>query len=179
MTSLVAAYQDNNVHEAEKIIRENRATIMGDPFIQSHLADVLRSLRTQWILDIIRPYTRVALAFLATSLAVSVDEVEDIVIALILDRKLSGRIDQVKGELELDQQCVATLLSPKMVAVAGADAHVRACTASASTSVATPPSAAGPTSLAVCSATSSPRRARSAARPLAALRAVAAGRARS
>lgn len=81
---------------------------MGDPFIQSHLAEVLRSLRTQWIVDIIRPYTRVELSYLATSLGISVDEVEDILVALILDRKVSGRLDQVKGQLELDQQCVCS-----------------------------------------------------------------------
>lgn len=38
---------------------------MADPFIQSHIAEVLRSLRTQWILDIIRPYTRIEIGYLA------------------------------------------------------------------------------------------------------------------
>lgn len=38
---------------------------MSDPFIQSHIAEVLRSLRTQWILDIIRPYTRIEIDYLA------------------------------------------------------------------------------------------------------------------
>jgi COP9 signalosome complex subunit 2 len=82
---------------------ENKSTIMGDPFIQSHMAEVMRSLRTQWILDIIRPYTRVELAYLASSLGVDVAEVEEILVALILDHKVSGRLDQVKGQLELDQ----------------------------------------------------------------------------
>jgi COP9 signalosome complex subunit 2 len=65
MTALVSAYQRREVHEAEKIIRENRSTIMDDPFIREHIDDVLRSLRTQWILDIIKPYTRIEVAYLA------------------------------------------------------------------------------------------------------------------
>lgn len=64
MTGLVDAYQTNNVHEAEKIIKENKST-MSDPFIQSHISEVIRSLRTQWIADIIKPYTRIEIDYLA------------------------------------------------------------------------------------------------------------------
>jgi COP9 signalosome complex subunit 2 len=95
MQALVQAYQDRNVHEAEKILRsklrsppprldysshttdvfcsasqiiacaDNRETIMDDPFIRGYIDDVLRSLRTQWILEIIKPYTRLEIAYLA------------------------------------------------------------------------------------------------------------------
>ena len=65
MTALVAAYQRREVHEAEKIIRENRSTIMDDPFIREHIDAVLRSLRTQWILDVIKPYSRIEVSYLA------------------------------------------------------------------------------------------------------------------
>lgn len=44
---------------------ENRSTIMDDPFIREHIDEVLRSLRTQWILDVIKPYTRIEIAYLA------------------------------------------------------------------------------------------------------------------
>lgn len=43
----------------------NRETIMDDPFIRGYIDDVLRSLRTQWILEIIKPYTRIEIAYLA------------------------------------------------------------------------------------------------------------------
>lgn len=65
MTNLVSAYQRRDVHEAEKILRDNRADIMEDPFIRGYIDDVLRSLRTQWILEIIKPYTRVEIGYLA------------------------------------------------------------------------------------------------------------------
>lgn len=38
---------------------------MDDPFIRGYIDDVLRSLRTQWILEIIKPYTRLEIAYLA------------------------------------------------------------------------------------------------------------------
>jgi hypothetical protein len=43
----------------------NRATITDDPFIAFFINDLLRSLRTQYIIDLIKPYTRLELDFLA------------------------------------------------------------------------------------------------------------------
>lgn len=121
MTNLVSAYQRRDVHEAEKILRDNRATIMDDPFIRGYIDDVLRSLRTQWILEIIKPYTRIEISYLARvrpslhrvapltltqQLRIPSAEVEDILVALILDTKILGSIDQVTQRLELDAQYV-------------------------------------------------------------------------
>ncbi|KAK4705365.1 COP9 signalosome complex subunit 2, partial [Phenoliferia sp. Uapishka_3] len=122
MTNLVSAYQRRDVHEAEKILRgarvpsppsdlnthqilltDNRATIMDDPFIRGYIDDVLRSLRTQWILEIIKPYNRVEIIYLARQLKIPPEEVEDILVALILDDKIQGRIDQVTQRLEIDR----------------------------------------------------------------------------
>ena len=79
MTGLVSAYQNRDVKEAEKILkgscacpmsgRELRAanrSITADPFIQQFIDDLLKSLRTQYIVDIIKPYTRMELDSLAT-----------------------------------------------------------------------------------------------------------------
>ena len=82
MTDLVDAYQRREVHAAEKILRgmplhresaspfqtilvDNKATIMDDSFIKSYIGELLRSLRTQYLIDLIKPYTRLELAFLA------------------------------------------------------------------------------------------------------------------
>lgn len=44
---------------------ENRGTILQDSFIRAYIDDVLRSLRTQYLVDLIKPYTRMELSFLA------------------------------------------------------------------------------------------------------------------
>ena len=44
-------------------------TIMEDSFIQSYIGELLRSLRTQYLIDLIKPYTRLELSFLAKVLS--------------------------------------------------------------------------------------------------------------
>jgi len=106
MTDLVDAYQRREVHLAEKILRDNRSTIMDDPFIRLYIGELLRSLRTQYLIDLIKPYTRLELSFLAKQLNVEIQEVEDLLIGLILEGKVEGRIDQVGMRLELDSKFV-------------------------------------------------------------------------
>lgn len=82
MTDLVDAYQRREVHLAEKILRgwletlaktlaltsactDNHSTIMDDTFIRSYIGELLRSLRTSYLIDLIKPYTRLELSFLA------------------------------------------------------------------------------------------------------------------
>jgi len=104
MTDLVDAYQRREVHTAEKILKDNRSTIMDDNFIRSYIGDLLRSLRTQYLIDLIKPYTRLELSFLAKQLNVDTAEVEELLIGLILEGKVEGKIDQVGMRLELDKK---------------------------------------------------------------------------
>lgn len=109
MTNLVSAYQRREVHEAEMILRENKRTIMDDSFIKTYIEDVLRGLRTQYIIDTIRPYSRIQLDYLAQKLNITVDQVEDLLMSLVFDDKIKARIDQVGQFVELDRS--ATSLS--------------------------------------------------------------------
>lgn len=104
MTDLVDAYQRREVHSAEKILRDNRSTIMDDNFIKAYIGELLRSLRTQYLIDLIKPYTRLELSFLARQLNVETQEVEELLIGLILEGKVEGRIDQVGMRLEVDRK---------------------------------------------------------------------------
>lgn len=40
MTNLVSAYQNNDINEFEKILKENRKNIMYDPFIREHIEGI-------------------------------------------------------------------------------------------------------------------------------------------
>ncbi|KZT04074.1 PCI-domain-containing protein [Laetiporus sulphureus 93-53] len=121
MTDLIDAYQRREVHAAEKILhgkmshplvaghfndilQDNESTIMGDPFIKAYIGELLRSLRTQYLIDLIKLYTRLELSFLAKQLNVDKDEVEDLLIGLILKGKVEGKIDQVAMRLELENK---------------------------------------------------------------------------
>lgn len=94
MTSLVNAYQRRDILEFENILKGagrpavwhgppsahsgqrrrplggraaagNRKTIMDDAFVRNYIEDLLRNIRTQVLLMIIKPYTQVSIPFLA------------------------------------------------------------------------------------------------------------------
>ena len=62
---LVTAYEQHEIPAFEKILKDNWNAIMGDQFIRTHIEDLLRSLRTQALLTILRPYTRIRIPFLS------------------------------------------------------------------------------------------------------------------
>jgi len=103
MTNLVNAYQNNDINEFEKILKVNRQTIMNDPFIREHIEDLLRNIRTQVLIKLIKPYTRIQIGFISGELNIEPQDVESLLVSCILDTTIKGRIDQVSGVLELDQ----------------------------------------------------------------------------
>lgn len=102
MVSLVDAYQRGAIRDFERILAGQRGAIMGDPFISQYMHDLLANIRTQVVLRAIQPYTRVRIPFIAHQLNVPAAEVEALLISLILDGRVAGRIDQVNQLLELD-----------------------------------------------------------------------------
>ncbi|KAG7357159.1 COP9 signalosome subunit 2 [Nitzschia inconspicua] len=100
MTNLVHAFQNNEIHKFEEILKKNRSRIMEDEFIREHVEDLLRTIRTQVLRRVIRPYTRISLQAISKELNnIPVGDVENLLVGLILDGTLDGRIDQVSGIL--------------------------------------------------------------------------------
>jgi len=108
MTNLVTAYQNNDINEFEKILKVNRQTIMEDTFIREHIEDLLRNIRTQVLIKLIKPYTRIQIQFISGELNIESGDVESLLVSCILDSTISGRIDQVSGVLELDESSEGT-----------------------------------------------------------------------
>lgn len=104
MTNLVQAYQNDDITEFEKILKTNRRTIMEDQFIREHIEELLRNIRTQVLIKLIRPYTRVRITFIAQELNIDAEEVESLMVSCILDSTIHGRIDQVQQILEVDHE---------------------------------------------------------------------------
>ncbi|XP_057858907.1 COP9 signalosome complex subunit 2 isoform X1 [Cryptomeria japonica] len=101
MTNLVAAYQRNEILQFENILKSNRQTIMDDPFIRNCIEDLLENIRTQVLLKLIKPYTRIRIPFISKELNVPEKDVEQLLVSLILDNRVNGHIDQVNQLLEL------------------------------------------------------------------------------
>jgi len=77
---------------------------MEDPFIREHIEELLRNIRTQVLVKLIKPYTSISLEFIAKWLNISTQDVESLLVSCILDRKINGKIDQVKQVLEMKRE---------------------------------------------------------------------------
>ncbi|CAB1322626.1 unnamed protein product [Coregonus sp. 'balchen'] len=101
---LMNSYQNNDITEFEKILKTNHSNIMDDPFIREHIEELLRNIRTQVLIKLIKPYTRIHIPFISKELNIDVCDVESLLVQCILDGTINGRIDQVNQLLELDHQ---------------------------------------------------------------------------
>lgn len=101
MTNLVQAFHNNEIHKFEHILQQNRSRIMEDEFIREHIEDLLRTIRTQVLLRVIQPYSRISLSAIAKELNdIPIADVENLLVGLILNGVLEdAKIDQVNGVL--------------------------------------------------------------------------------
>jgi COP9 signalosome complex subunit 2 len=98
---LVRFYMDGNIREFEKTLRQYEKFIMDDPFIRENMQELLKTIRSNVLVAILKPYTRVHISYLAKQLFIKDDQVEDLLISMILDDRISGKVDQVSGVLIL------------------------------------------------------------------------------
>mmetsp|Transcript_51942 Transcript_51942/g.116618 ORF Transcript_51942/g.116618 Transcript_51942/m.116618 type:complete len:435 (-) Transcript_51942:63-1367(-) len=104
MTNLVSAYMRNEIREFEKLLKQNSRTVMGDAFIRDYIEDLLKNIRTQVLLKVITPYTRIRISFIAQELNITPAEVEQLLVALILDGQVDGHVDQLDQLLLLNEK---------------------------------------------------------------------------
>jgi COP9 signalosome complex subunit 2 len=102
MASLRTAYENNDIQTIDQLLTNPSYRILSDAFIRTHLQDLLRNIRLQVLQNIIKPYRCVSLAFLAKEINVAADEVVSLLVQLILDEKISARIDGTEGFLHVN-----------------------------------------------------------------------------
>jgi len=99
----VAAYQRNDIERFEELLDLNRKQIMEDAFVRDYVEDLLKNIRTQVLMRVIKPYTRVSIAFIAGELKIPTKDVEALLVSLILDARIRARIDQVNDVVEIQR----------------------------------------------------------------------------
>ncbi|KAF2899734.1 hypothetical protein ILUMI_06442 [Ignelater luminosus] len=99
MTNLINAYQNTDMKEFEMIFKQNKNSLMADPFIREHIEDLLKNVRTQVLLTLIKPYRTIKLAFISEELSIPDDDAESLIVSCILDGLIPGRIDQMNQVL--------------------------------------------------------------------------------
>jgi len=100
---LVEAYQKNDIKKFESQLKNHKEAIMGDPFIEKFINDLMTKIRSNVLLDRIKPYINVSLAFIAKELNISTEAVHDLLVQMILDGQVDGKIDQASLILKLNK----------------------------------------------------------------------------
>jgi COP9 signalosome complex subunit 2 len=102
MTKLVQAFHDNDISTFERILSRNEGKIMNDEFLREYIGDLLKTIRSQVLLKVIGPYEKIKLSSIAKNFLNGIDtkDVEALLVDLILEGKVNGKIDQVEGILE-------------------------------------------------------------------------------
>jgi len=65
---------------------------------------LLKNIRSKVIVQIVSPYTRIQISFIAKELGISSEEVEGLLVDLILDSQLDAQIDQINKRVILGQK---------------------------------------------------------------------------
>eukprot|EP00227_Mantoniella_beaufortii_P013271 CAMPEP_0197592424 /NCGR_PEP_ID=MMETSP1326-20131121/15083_1 /TAXON_ID=1155430 /ORGANISM="Genus nov. species nov., Strain RCC2288" /LENGTH=438 /DNA_ID=CAMNT_0043158121 /DNA_START=13 /DNA_END=1329 /DNA_ORIENTATION=- len=102
MTSLIAAYQRNSISEFESLLQTHHKQIMDDMFIRDYIEDLLKNIRTQVLVKLIKPYTRIRISFISEELSIPEPDVESLLVSLVLDSRIKAHIDQVNKLVELE-----------------------------------------------------------------------------
>jgi COP9 signalosome complex subunit 2 len=97
---LRSAYEKCEVSKFNSLLQQ---IISSDAFIAKHIGSMVRDFQARAILQLIKAYRRVRLDYLAEVLQVEVSKVENLLVPLILDGLIVGKIDQVRGLLDTTQ----------------------------------------------------------------------------
>ena len=102
MTMLTDAFLHDEIKTFEKVLTRNQEAIMDDPFIKHYIDSLLRTIRSKVLLKIVKPYRTMDTQYIARELnGIPLSEVESLLSALVLDKKIEARIDQVRHTLVL------------------------------------------------------------------------------
>ena len=104
MSDLRASLEANDLNRFERILRQrgpHQRSILEEPFLMKYIEPLRRRMREQALLGAIKPYRSVTLSHLATMLTLSPEEVESLLVELVVDERLSARIDQSKNIVEI------------------------------------------------------------------------------
>ena len=100
----------------EKTLLDKSNRILADPFIMTYVEPLRRKMREQVLLMLVTPYQRIRIEFVARELKLELSDVEMLLVDMILDQRIFGKIDQINGFLLLGGE-KSSVLSKKYDAV--------------------------------------------------------------
>jgi len=101
LKAIAQAAIKRSLAQFQQALVDFRVELVEDPIIKAHLESLYDTMLEQNLCRIIEPYSRVQVSHVARVIALPVDQVEKKLSQMILDRKLSGILDQGDGVLIL------------------------------------------------------------------------------
>eukprot|EP01028_Stygiella_incarcerata_P007864 TRINITY_DN3291_c0_g1_i1.p1 TRINITY_DN3291_c0_g1~~TRINITY_DN3291_c0_g1_i1.p1 ORF type:complete len:446 (+),score=130.49 TRINITY_DN3291_c0_g1_i1:190-1527(+) len=109
LVSLLEANRNEDILKVEEIVQKNQKMFSEDKFLETHIQELLLNIRKQFLVKAILPYRRIRIKSLCERVHIpNMAVIEDVLVSLILDGKVLGRIDQVEGVLVLDSEQEST-----------------------------------------------------------------------
>jgi 26S proteasome regulatory subunit N6 len=97
MKDVATAHSQRSLENFEKTLGKYEAELAGDPIVHAHLSALYSTLKEQNLLRLIEPFSRVEISHVASLINLPLDDVEEKLSQMILDKKLNGILDQGAG----------------------------------------------------------------------------------
>jgi len=101
MVKLYKFFLENQIYKFDSLFKREEKSLCSDNFIANLLPQIQVKLRKKTLVDILRPYQRVKLDWLADQLYYDMQKTENLLIGMILDETILARINQVAQTLEI------------------------------------------------------------------------------
>jgi 26S proteasome regulatory subunit N6 len=99
MKAVAQASHKRSLADFQQALKEYKAQLEDDVIVRAHLDSLYDTMLEQNLCRIIEPYSRVQVAFIASSIKLPIQQVEKKLSQMILDKKFSGILDQGDGVL--------------------------------------------------------------------------------
>lgn len=84
----------------DQFLKDKRPCLR-DPVVADYVPHLERSIQKRYFLDLVKPYSNISLGFVAKNIVASELDTENLLVEMILDGQVQGRIDQTAGCLYL------------------------------------------------------------------------------
>ncbi|BFZ63229.1 26S proteasome regulatory subunit rpn6 [Saitoella coloradoensis] len=104
MKAVAVAHQKKSLAEFEKALSNYKSELQTDPIIRQHFTALYDSLLESNLLRILQPFSRVEISYIAETIQLSQQQVENKLSQMILDKVLKGVLDQGSGCVEIFEE---------------------------------------------------------------------------
>lgn len=109
---IASSYHQRDLQLLEKTFRDYKQELQDDPIIERHTNELYQTLLEQNVLKVIEPFSKVEVEHVAKLMQLPIETIQLKLAEMILDKKLSGTLDQGSGILILfDEPSVPSVYS--------------------------------------------------------------------